>query len=163
MLTGHELLATVKHNRNLSKAALARVCGYTTLNPDGTEKRHRSKLLRAILEAKGVQLTPKKISRPLVRKPRTPKGAKVRFNGTLVIGSHLTKAMGLSRGDHFDIETEADRITLVKRVGSDLKTTATEDAAPVVCPMPSHEEQAIDPDTGNPQLATEWVDERLVA
>jgi hypothetical protein len=164
MLTGPALLNAVKSNRTLSKAALARVCGYTVPNKDGTERARVTAFLQALLEAKGVQVLSGSLRRYSPNGRHLPKGAKVRFNGSLVVSRHYTELLGLNKGDLFDIELGENKITLTKRsYHRNVKTTATEDAAPVVCPMPSPAEQGFDPATGNPLPLVAWAEEPVAA
>ena len=108
MLTGSELLAKLKELGNVSKSVLVRECGYVSTKKDGTERLNFTAFYEALLEAKGVALTPeKKAGRKLTNK------AKVQFNGNLMVGKAYTGMLDLKPGDAFDIKLGRNSITLV--------------------------------------------------
>jgi hypothetical protein len=102
MLTGSELLAKVKELGDLNKSDLVRECGYIK-----GEKLCFTQFYEALLEAKGIELSPtKKLGRKLSHK------AKVQFNGNLMVGSAYIEQMGFKPGDAFEIKINRNTITL---------------------------------------------------
>ena len=102
MLTGSELLAKVKDLGDLNKSDLVRECGYVK-----GDKLCFTQFYEALLEAKGVELTPaKKPGRKLSHK------AKVQFNGNLMVGSAYVEQLGFKPGAEFDIKISRNTITL---------------------------------------------------
>ena len=54
MLTGIELIDTIKQNEIADEKALARKCGYATVQKNGSEKILMTHFYEAILTAKGI-------------------------------------------------------------------------------------------------------------
>ena len=54
MLTGIELIDTIKQNETTDEKALARKCGYATVSKNGSEKILLTSFYEAILIAKGI-------------------------------------------------------------------------------------------------------------
>ena len=54
MLTGIELIETIKQNETADEKALARKCGYATVQKNGSEKILLTSFYEAILIAKGI-------------------------------------------------------------------------------------------------------------
>lgn len=108
MLTGHELLATIKGNKGLSAAALRQACGYD----------NELAFAQALLEAKGIFFEEDglRIGRPKnpTRKPRRANGVvKVHYNGSIVLGKPYTRQMSLQPGDRFHVVMGRKYIKLV--------------------------------------------------
>lgn len=108
MLTGPELLAKAKElTGSATKSEMIRECGYASYNKDGSERLNFTAFYSALLEAKGVELSPaKKAGRKLSHK------AKVQFNGNLMVGSAYVNQLGFRPGDAFDIKISRNSITL---------------------------------------------------
>jgi hypothetical protein len=107
MLTATDLLAKVKELGDVSKSVLVRECGYVSIKKDGTERLNFTAFYEALLEAKGVALTPeKKPGRKLSNQ------AKVQFNSNLLVGKAYVKQLGFKPGDAFDIKLSRNSITL---------------------------------------------------
>jgi hypothetical protein len=103
MLTGADLLIKVKELGDLNKSDLVRECGYVK-----NDKVCFTQFYEALLEAKGVELSPaKKPGRKLSHK------AKVQFNGNLMVGSAYVDQLGFKPGDEFDIKLGRNSITLL--------------------------------------------------
>jgi hypothetical protein len=103
MLTGADLLVKVKELGDLNKSDLVRECGYVK-----NDKVCFTQFYEALLEAKGVELSPaKKPGRKLSHK------AKVQFNGNLMVGSAYVDQLGFKPGDEFDIKLGRNSITLL--------------------------------------------------
>ena len=50
MLTGNQLIKTIKENAELSKSDIVKVCGYTSVRKNGTIKLNYTKFYQALLE-----------------------------------------------------------------------------------------------------------------
>ena len=49
MLTGNQLIKTIKENSELSKSEIVKVCGYTSVRKDGSIKLNYTKFYQAII------------------------------------------------------------------------------------------------------------------
>ena len=86
----------------MNKTDLVRECGYVK-----NDKVCFTAFYEALLEAKGVELSPpKKLGRKLSHK------AKVQFNGNLMVGSAYVEQLGFKPGAEFDIKISRNTITL---------------------------------------------------
>lgn len=112
MLTGAELLSTVKSLEGASKSELVRACGYVVTKSDGTEKLCFTQFYEALLEAKGLPLTQRQSG-------KGPGGralsfvTKAQFNGNILIGKAYTAQLGIEPGDRFEIRLSKSGIRLV--------------------------------------------------
>lgn len=111
MLTGSELLSTVKANPDLPKDQLMDKCGYSTVREDGKRRYATSDFMNAILEAQGIVLTPPKSSggtgRVLSYKTKVMK-----TTGNVAIGKAYFEKLGKQAGSKFQIITGNKQIIL---------------------------------------------------
>lgn len=106
MLQGTELIAKIKSMADASRSELIRECGYiSTIN--GKERLNYTKFYEALLNAKGVDLKPKKrMGRKLTHK------TKVQSDGKVIVGSAYIENMNLDPGTVFDIEVGRTKVVL---------------------------------------------------
>lgn len=113
-LTGKALLTKFHELHYLSRREKAKYCGY--YNPpkkDGDEIRvNLSDFYDALLAAKGIDLEPGKSKDGRGREPTYR--VSVHKNGQIVIGSTYTEAMGLKKGDEFEIKLGYKHIHLIQ-------------------------------------------------
>ena len=53
MLTGNQLINTIKSQPDMNEKELVRTCGYTSIQKNGTEKLNFTEFYAAVLKAKG--------------------------------------------------------------------------------------------------------------
>lgn len=106
MLQGTELIAKIKSMADASRSELIRECGYiSTIN--GKERLNYTSFYEALLNAKGVDLKPKKrMGRKLTHK------TKVQSDGKVIVGSAYIENMNLDPGTVFDIEVGRTKVVL---------------------------------------------------
>jgi hypothetical protein len=105
MLTGTQLLKAVKNNTS-SKSNLIRSCGYTKTNPDGTQKLLFTKFYHALLQAKGISLSPK-------NKKRKPSfHLSVHNNLSIILSKHYTSLLNLSPHQKLSIKIVKNSIII---------------------------------------------------
>ncbi len=106
MLQGTELIAKIKSMADASRSELVRECGYiSTIN--GKERLNYTSFYEALLNAKGVDLKPKKrMGRKLTHK------TKVQSDGKVIVGSAYIENMNLDPGTVFDIEVGRTKVVL---------------------------------------------------
>jgi bifunctional DNA-binding transcriptional regulator/antitoxin component of YhaV-PrlF toxin-antitoxin module len=141
MITGPELLATLKRYTTATEKELAAACGYTKVTANGRTRTLSAQFYRAVLQAKGLL--------PDAAAPRGRKLSsvtKVHFNGNLTIGKAYTRMLGLQPGDTFQIDLSRDQIKLIHLKPANQDQV---EACPAVCPAPV----LVDELTGNPALA----------
>jgi hypothetical protein len=110
MLTGPELLATIKSMEGANKTAIVRACGYVKILPNGKERVCFSTFYEAVLEAKGAT-----IGAPSPGPGRSLSWTtKVHYNGNLLIGKAYLRGTGFNPGDQFSIILGKSSITLTK-------------------------------------------------
>jgi hypothetical protein len=108
MLTGKELLETIKRLAGSSKTELVRACGYTRVDEEGKERLQFGAFDDAVLHAStGVHVGGKGTGRHLSFK------ARVQGNGNLLIGKAYTKEVGLEAGDEFTMLFGINEIRLI--------------------------------------------------
>jgi len=112
MLTGSELLATVKELADASKTDLVRAAGYVTRLKDGSERLNFTAFYEALLDAKGVNFKSVRGSQGR-HKRRLTYHTKVQFNGNLMVGKAYTAMLSLEPGDDFEIKLAKNQIRLV--------------------------------------------------
>lgn len=118
MLTGSELLATVKELGDASKTDLVRAAGYVTRLKDGSERLNFTAFYEALLDAKGVNFKSARGAHG-DRKRRLSYHTKVQFNGNLMVGKAYTALLKLEPGDDFEIKLARNQIRLVPLGSSD--------------------------------------------
>ena len=106
MLQGTELIAKIKSMADVSRSELVRECGYiSTIN--GKERLNYTSFYEALLNAKGVDLKPKKrMGRKLTH------NTKVQSDGKVIVGSAYIENMNLDPGTVFDIEVGRTKVVL---------------------------------------------------
>jgi hypothetical protein len=106
MLQGAELIAKAKSMADASRSDLVRECGYvSTVN--GKERLNYTSFYEALLNAKGIDLKPKKrMGRKLTHK------TKVQSDGKVIVGSAYIEGMNLDPGTTFDIEVGRTKVVL---------------------------------------------------
>ena len=118
MLTGSDLLATVKELGDVSKTDLATACGYVTDKKDGGQRVNFTAFYEALLSAKGVELGGGSagIGKGGRKLSYT---AKVQGNGNLLVGKAYTAMLDLNPGDEFEIKLGRKAIRLIPVGGSE--------------------------------------------
>ena len=111
-LTGKPLLQKVKELRHLPRRETARQCGYYTITKNDQTRVQLGEFLNAVLEAKGVPLSPEGTKDGRGREPTYR--VSVHKNGQIVIGSTYTQAMNLKPGDEFEIKLGYKHIHLIQ-------------------------------------------------
>jgi AbrB-like transcriptional regulator len=114
-LTGKALLQKVKELQHLSRREKARRCGYSSLTKDSQTRVNIGDFLNAIIEAKGIPLSPEGNKDGRGREPTYR--VSVHKNGQIVIGSTYTLEMGLNPGDEFEIKLGYKHIHLIQMTG----------------------------------------------
>ncbi|MBW4554140.1 MAG: AbrB family transcriptional regulator [Aphanocapsa sp. GSE-SYN-MK-11-07L] len=114
-LKGKALLQKLKEFSDLTRREKARRCGYYTVGKNNQDRVNVAEFVEALLEAKGIALTPESGKDGRGREPTYR--VSVHQNGQMVIGSTYTKGMGLKPGDEFEIKLGYKHIRLVQ-VGS---------------------------------------------
>lgn len=106
-LKGDELLERLKGLGEVGKTEKARACGYFSVKKDGTLRYNFTALYQAIAEAKGVELTPRKIGgRTLSYR------ASVLTTGAVLVGTRYIQGLGLKPGDQISIQTKDGKLVL---------------------------------------------------
>jgi AbrB-like transcriptional regulator len=118
-LKGKALVQKVKEFSDLTRREKARRCGYYTVGKNNQDRVNVAEFMEALLEAKGIPLTPESGKDGRGREPTYR--VSVHQNGQMVIGSTYTKGMGLKPGDEFEIKLGYKHIRLVQ-VGSNNST-----------------------------------------
>jgi AbrB-like transcriptional regulator len=114
-LTGKALLQKVKELQHLSRREKARQCGYSSLTKSSQTRVNIGDFLNAIIEAKGIPLSPEGNKDGRGREPTYR--VSVHKNGQIVIGSTYTLEMGLNPGDEFEIKLGYKHIHLIQMTG----------------------------------------------
>ncbi len=112
-LTGLVLLKKVKELGNLPKGEKARICGYVTINQDGTERANIMQFQAALLEAAGINLDKRGVDTSR-RGREASYRTTIQANGNLLIGKTYTQQMGLEPGDEFEVVLGRKHIKLYK-------------------------------------------------
>jgi len=121
-LIGGALLAKVKELGNLGKSEIVRACGYISQKMDGSERLNFTAFYEALLEAKGLQLSP-----PEPEPCPDPQGddeeapdyrLTAATDGSLLFTNTYTRLFDLLPGDEFSIRLAANTIILAP-LGSD--------------------------------------------
>lgn len=115
-LKGKALLQKLNELSHLSKRERAQACGYYTVTEDDQIRADLADFYSAILEAKGISLSPEGGKDGRGREPTYR--VSVHKNGQIVIGSTYTQEMGLKPGDEFEIRLGYKHIRLVQLDGS---------------------------------------------
>ncbi|WP_404785053.1 AbrB family transcriptional regulator [Altericista sp. CCNU0014] len=110
-LTGKALLQKVKELQHLSRREKARQCGYCSVTKSNQTRVNIGDFLNAIIEAKGIPLSPERNKDGRGREPTYR--VSVHRNGQIVIGSTYTLEMGLNPGDEFEIRLGYKHIHLI--------------------------------------------------
>ena len=111
-LKGKALLQKLNELSHLSKRERAQACGYYTVTEDDQIRTDLADFYSAILEAKGISLSPESSKDGRGREPTYR--VSVHKNGQIVIGSTYTQEMGLKPGDEFEIKLGYKHIRLVQ-------------------------------------------------
>jgi hypothetical protein len=111
-LTGKVLLQKVKELQHLPRREKARRCGYCSVTKSNQTRVNIGDFLNAIIEAKGIPLTPEGNKDGRGREPTYR--VSVHKNGQIVIGSTYTLEMGLTSGDEFEIKLGYKHIHLIQ-------------------------------------------------
>lgn len=111
-LTGKALLQKVKELQHLSRREKARRCGYYGVTKNNQTRVNIGDFLNAIIEAKGIPLSPEGNKDGRGREPTYR--VSVHKNGQIVIGSTYTEEMGLTPGDEFEIKLGYKHIHLIQ-------------------------------------------------
>ena len=111
-LTGKALLQKVKELAHKPRRETAKECGYFTVTKDKQERVNLAEFYDAILEARGIPLSPD--GKKDGRGREATYMVSVHKNGQIVIGSTYTKEMGLKPGDEFDIKLGYKHIHLIQ-------------------------------------------------
>ncbi len=111
-LKGKALLQKVKEFSDLTRREKAKRCGYYTVGKNNQDRVNVADFVEALLEAKGIALTPESSKDGRGREPTYR--VSVHQNGQMVIGSTYTKGMGLQPGDEFEIKLGYKHIRLVQ-------------------------------------------------
>jgi AbrB-like transcriptional regulator len=111
-LTGKALLQKVKELQHLSRREKARKCGYCSVTKNSQTRVNIGEFLNAIIEAKGIPLSPEGSKDGRGREPTYR--VSVHKNGQIVIGSTYTLEMGLNPGDEFEIKLGYKHIHLIQ-------------------------------------------------
>lgn len=113
-LTGQALLLKVKKLKDYSREEKAKLCGYITIEDDGSERINFIGFLNALIDAEGVILDRDSSDhhRPSKRQPSYK--TSVHINGTICIGATYTKQLDLQPGDEFHIVLGQKQIRLTK-------------------------------------------------
>lgn len=115
-LTGKALLQKVKELSHLPRRETAKRCGYFSTTKNNQTRVNLTDFYDAILEARGIPLTPEGAKDGRGREPTYR--VSVHKNGQIVIGSTYTQEMGLKPGDEFEIKLGYKHIHLIQ-VGGD--------------------------------------------
>lgn len=115
-LKGKALLQKLNELSHLSKRERAQACGYYTVTEDDQIRADLADFYSAILEAKGISLSPEGGKDGRGREPTYR--VSVHKNGQIVIGATYTQAMGLEPGDEFEIKLGYKHIRLVQLDGA---------------------------------------------
>lgn len=111
-LTGKALLQKVNELSQLSRRERAKKCGYYTKKDEDDIRVNLAEFYDAVLAAKGIELEPGKSKDGRGREPTYR--VSVHKNGQIVIGSTYTEAMGLKKGDEFEIKLGYKHIHLIQ-------------------------------------------------
>jgi len=132
-LAGKALLQKVKELAHLPRRETAKRCGYYTITKNKLTRVNLTDFYDAVLAAKGVPLDPSSAKDGRGREPTYR--VSVHQNGQIVIGSTYTKAMGLNKGDEFEIKLGYKHIHLkqidMQHSERDAESDAEEAAATV--------------------------------
>lgn len=115
-LKGKVLLQKLNELSHLSKRERAQACGYYTVAEDDQIRADLADFYSAILEARGISLSPEGGKDGRGREPTYR--VSVHKNGQIVIGSTYTQEMGLKPGDEFEIKLGYKHIRLVQLDGA---------------------------------------------
>ncbi len=115
-LKGKALLQKLNELSHLSKRERAQACGYYTVTEDDQVRADLADFYSAILEARGISLSPEGGKDGRGREPTYR--VSVHKNGQIVIGSTYTQGMGLKPGDEFEIKLGYKHIRLVQIDGA---------------------------------------------
>ncbi len=115
-LKGKALLQKLNELSHLSKRERAQACGYYTVAEDDQIRADLADFYSAILEARGISLSPEGGKDGRGREPTYR--VSVHKNGQIVIGSTYTQEMGLKPGDEFEIKLGYKHIRLVQLDGA---------------------------------------------
>jgi hypothetical protein len=118
-LTGKALLQKVKELQHLSRREKARKCGYCSVTKDNQVRVNIGEFLNAVIEAKGIPLSPEGSRDGRGREPTYR--VSVHRNGQIVIGSTYTSGMGLTPGDEFEIKLGYKHIHLIQQTEGELE------------------------------------------
>ncbi len=124
-LKGKALLQKFNELAHLSKRERAQGCGYYTLTKDNQIRANLADFYDALLEARGISLSPDGIKDGRGREPTYR--VSVHKNGQIVIGSTYTQEMGLKPGDEFTIKLGYKHIRLEPTTYAEDDNTAEAD------------------------------------
>lgn len=122
-LKGKALLQRFNELAHLSKRERAQGCGYYTLTKDNQVRANLADFYDALLEARGISLSPEGTKDGRGREPTYR--VSVHKNGQIVIGSTYTQEMGLKPGDEFMIKLGYKHIRL-EQMNDDIDESADE-------------------------------------
>lgn len=110
-LKGKALLQELKKYAHLPRRETAKLCGYYTETKNGEIRVNLTEFYDAVLAARGIELdaSENKDSRGREATYRVS----VHKNGSIVIGSSYTQAMGLKPGQEFEIKLGYKHIHLI--------------------------------------------------
>ena len=118
-LTGDDLLAVYKANKNVSEHELAKLTGYYSVNKNGTDVHNIAGMKKAMLIAMGVNIgADAKVAGKGPGGRKLSYVAKVQGNKNLLVGKAYTAQLGLNPGDEFQIKLTKSGIRLVPVGGS---------------------------------------------
>jgi len=119
-LKGKALLQKFNELAHLSKRERAQGCGYYTLTKDNQIRANLADFYDALLEARGISLSPEGAKDGRGREPTYR--VSVHKNGQIVIGSTYTQEMGLKPGDEFAIKLGYKHIRLEQMMNMENET-----------------------------------------
>lgn len=124
-LTGKALLNKIKELKGESRREVARQCGYYSVTKKNQARVNLTEFYNALLEARGVSLSPEGIKDGRGREPTYR--VSVHKNGQIVIGSTYTEEMNLKPGDEFEIKLGYKHIHLKQIDGDSEQNGAGDD------------------------------------
>lgn len=125
-LTGKALLQKVKELSHLPRREKAKRCGYYTLTKNNQTRVNLTEFYDALLAAEGMPLDPEGSKKDGRGREPTYR-VRVHQNGQIVIGTAYTQAMGLQKGDEFEIKLGYKHIRLVQLDSSDSDHNGSQD------------------------------------
>ena len=111
-LTGPELLAKLKSLGDVSKTEKCDATGYYTIRDDGSRRYNYTSMYKAIAEANGVSLQPKRRG-----KRKLAWQASVLTTGAILVGTRYCQELGLKPGDRVVLTKIKNRLVLESAKG----------------------------------------------